>query len=319
MFGIIFVPDNIGNREYMKLIDLQVNGYLGVDFSSPDLNESDFVWACKKLIKHGVTAFLPTLITSSEQVYRKNLSLIACMSDKPEFKRHILGIHAEGPFISNIHGCVGAHNPKWTRKPNIDFLKKMQDWADGKIKILTIAAELPGAVRLCEYACKSGISVFLGHQNARLGNLEKLAKAGAKAITHLGNGMPKMVDRHNNILLYGLACDKLAAAIITDGHHLPAHLIKTIIRVKGIDSIIVISDTSPIAGMPPGKYQVLGNEAILEKNGYLHNLQKNCMVGSSSTIVECIKYLDSLSLLTKKQLQKVAYENPLKLINTLTR
>jgi N-acetylglucosamine-6-phosphate deacetylase len=149
-----------------------------------------------------------------------------------------------------------------------------------------------------------------------LSDLERLADSGAKAITHLGNGMPNMVDRHNNILLYGLACDKLAAAIITDGHHLPAHLIKTIIRVKGIDSIIVISDTSPIAGMPPGKYQVLDNEAILEKNGHLHNLQKNCMVGSFSTIVECIKYLNSLSLLTKQQLKKVAYSNPLKLINS---
>ena len=97
------------------------------------------------------------------------------MSDRPELKKHILGIHAEGPFISNIHGCVGAHNPKWTRNPNIDFLKKMQDCAGGKIKILTIAAELPGAAKLCEYACKNGISVFLGHQNARLEDLEKLA------------------------------------------------------------------------------------------------------------------------------------------------
>jgi N-acetylglucosamine-6-phosphate deacetylase len=300
----------------MKLIDLQVNGYMGVDFSSPDLRESDFVRACTRLIEHGVTAFLPTLITSSEKVYRRNLSLIARMSDKLEFKRHILGIHAEGPFISNKPGAVGAHNPDLTKEPDIDFLKKMQDWAEGKIKILTIAAELPNAEKLCKYATQNNISVFLGHQDAQLSDLERLADSGAKAITHLGNGMPNMVDRHNNILLYGLACDKLAAAIITDGHHLPAHLIKTIIRVKGIDSIIVISDTSPIAGMPPGKYQVLDNEAILEKNGHLHNLQKNCMVGSFSTIVECIKYLNSLSLLTKQQLKKVAYSNPLKLINS---
>jgi N-acetylglucosamine-6-phosphate deacetylase len=300
----------------MKLIDLQVNGYLGVDFSGPDLRESDFVLACTRLIKHGVTAFLPTLITSPQEVYKKNLALIARASDLPEIKKHILGIHVEGPFISDAPGDIGAHNPQWARKPDIDFLDKMQDWASGKIKILTMAADLPDATKVCEYATKKGISVFLGHQNAQLSDLEKLAKAGAKAITHLGNGMPNMVDRHNNILLHGLACDELAATIITDGHHLPAHLIKTIIRAKGIDNIAVISDASPIAGMPPGRYQIWGNEAILEKNGYLHDPQKNCMVGSSTTIVECMKYLDSLSILTKEYLQKIAFDNPLKLITT---
>jgi len=243
----------------MKLVDLQVNGYMGVDFSSPQLSESDFIQACLKMTKYGVTAFLPTIITSSEKLYKRNLSIIAMASDRSELKKHILGIHAEGPFISNKPGSVGAHNPKWTKKPNVEFLKKMQDWAQGKIKILTIAAELPNAAKLCEYACKNNISVFLGHQDAQLHDLEKLADAGAKAVTHLGNGMPNMVDRHDNILQYCLACEKLSATIITDGHHLPAHLIKTIIKTKGIDKIAVISDASPIAGMRPGKYIVLGN------------------------------------------------------------
>jgi N-acetylglucosamine-6-phosphate deacetylase len=300
----------------MKLIDLQVNGYMGVDFSSPDLRESDFVRACTRLIEHGVTAFLPTLITSSEKVYRRNLSLIARMSDKLEFKRHILGIHAEGPFISNKPGAVGAHNPDLTKEPDIDFLKKMQDWAEGKIKILTIAAELPNAEKLCKYATQNNISVFLGHQDAQLSDLERLADSGAKAITHLGNGMPNIVNRHDNILQYSLACDKLAVTIITDGHHLPAHLIKTIIKAKGIDNIAVISDASPIAGMPPGRYIVSGNDVVLEENGYLHNPEKKCMVGSSATMAECVKYLESLAILTKEQFQKAVYHNPLRLINS---
>jgi N-acetylglucosamine-6-phosphate deacetylase len=299
----------------MKLIDLQVNGYMGVDFSSPQMSETDFFVACLKMVKHGVNAFLPTLVTSSEKVYKKNLAIIAKVSDISDLKKHILGIHAEGPFISKEPGAVGAHNPKLTKIPDIEFLKKMQDWAQGKIRILTIAAELRGAEKLCKYACKNNISVFLGHQNAQLGDLDKLADAGAKAITHLGNGMPNLINRHNNILQYGLACDKLAATIITDGHHLPAHVIKTIIRAKGIDKIAVISDASPIAGMPPGKYNILGNNAVLEKNGLLHNPKKKCLVGSSATIVECFKYLDSLSLLGERELKKVFYDNPSKLIS----
>ncbi|HBG77618.1 MAG TPA: hypothetical protein DDW84_02045 [Phycisphaerales bacterium] len=302
----------------MKLTDLQVNGYAGVDFSSSELSESDFVSACAKLVKHGVNAFLPTVITSSEAVYKRNLSLIARMSENVEIKKHILGIHAEGPFISNKSGAVGAHNPEWTKEPDIDFLKKMQEWSNGRIKILTIAAELPNAEKLCEYATQTGISVFLGHQDAQLSDLERLADAGAKAITHLGNGMPNMVNRHDNILQYSLACDKLTATIITDGHHLPSHLIKTIIKAKGIEKIAIISDASPVAGMPPGKYQISGNDAVLEENGLFHNPTKNCMVGSSATMVECIKYMDSLGILTKEQLQKVVYHNPLKLINLQT-
>ena len=302
----------------MKLTDLQVNGYAGVDFSSSELSESDFVSACAKLVKHGVNAFLPTVITSSEAVYKRNLSLIARMSENVEIKKHILGIHAEGPFISNKSGAVGAHNPEWTKEPDIDFLKKMQEWSNGKIKILTIAAELPNAEKVCEYATRTGISVFLGHQDAQLSDLERLADAGAKAITHLGNGMPNMVNRHDNILQYSLACDKLTATIITDGHHLPSHLIKTIIKAKGIEKIAIISDASPVAGMPPGKYQISGNDAVLEENGLFHNPTKNCMVGSSATMVECIKYMDSLGILTKEQLQKVVYHNPLKLINLQT-
>ena len=302
----------------MKLTDLQVNGYAGVDFSSSELSESDFVSACAKLVKHGVNAFLPTVITSSEAVYKRNLSLIARMSENVEIKKHILGIHAEGPFISNKSGAVGAHNPEWTKEPDIDFLKKMQEWSNGRIKILTIAAELPNAEKLCEYATQTGISVFLGHQDAQLSDLERLADAGAKAITHLGNGMPNMVNRHDNILQYSLACDKLTATIITDGHHLPSHLIKIIIKAKGIEKIAIISDASPVAGMPPGKYQISGNDAVLEENGLFHNPTKNCMVGSSATMVECIKYMDSLGILTKEQLQKVVYHNPLKLINLQT-
>lgn len=297
----------------MQLIDFQVNGYMGVDFSSPNLNQEYFVTACKQLIKHGVTAFLPTLITSNEKTYCRNLRLIARASERKDLKKHILGIHAEGPFISKAPGYVGAHNPKWAKEPDIDFLKKMQNWAEGKIKIITIAAELSGSARLCEYASTKDITVFLGHQNAKLHDLEKLANAGAKALTHFGNGIPNTLDRHNNILLYGLACDKLAVTIITDGHHLPWHLIRTIIRIKGIGSTIVISDASPIAGLPPGKYKVSGNNVVLEKNGYLHNPKKKCMVGSSSTMVECVKYLKNNSLLSESQIKKVVFLNQLKM------
>ena len=146
-------------------------------------------------------------------------------------------------------------------------------------------------------------------------DLEKLVKAGAKSITHLGNGMPNLVNRHNNPLLAGLAEDSLSAMIITDGHHLPDSLINTIIKAKGILKVIVVSDASSLAGMPAGKYSYWGQEVVLEESGYLHMPARKCMAGSSATMLQCMNYLASLKLLNEEQLLEVGFYNPLKLID----
>ncbi len=293
-------------------IDLQVNGYLGTDFSDPQLTEQSCAAACEHLLAHGTAAFLPTVITSSEQVYRRNLGIIADIISSPRFKGRVLGIHAEGPFISDKPGAVGAHNPQWTRKPDIAFFDKMQQWAKGCIRLMTLAAERDGAQELCEYAVKNGTTISLGHQDADLTQLQRLSQAGAKLLTHVGNAMPNMVHRHNNSLLAALAVKELTAMIITDGHHLPVHVIEAIINAKGTDKIIITSDASPIAGMATGTYDVMGNTAVLEESGLLHNPEKQCLVGSSATMAECVEYLRSLNILTQQQILQVSNTNPLK-------
>ncbi len=301
--------------KYKYPIDLQVNGFLGVDFSSPGLTSEKALFAVESLFEHKTGSFLPTIITSDPSTYQRNLRILGQIIEQKKFNDRIPGLHIEGPFISSSPGAVGAHNPDYVRAPSIDFLKQLQEWSGGHIKILTLAAEIPGADKVTEYAVSQGISVFLGHQNASLDDLKRLALSGAKAITHLGNGMPNSVDRHNNVFFYGLAADQLSATIIADGHHLPAHLIQTIIRAKGVEKIAVVSDASPIAGMKPGSYEVMGNKAVLEENGLLHNPQKGCMVGSSATIIQCMDYLKNQNLLNDEQIHKVVYENPLKLLN----
>ena len=295
-------------------IDLQVNGYLGTDFSGENLTEEKCAAACEKLLANNTAAFLATVVTSSEDIYERNLGIIANIISRPQFKGRVLGIHAEGPFISDKPGAVGAHNPAWTKKPDKAFFDKMQNWAKGNIRILTIAAENPGAEDLCKYAVKNGTTISLGHQDADLEQLKRLSQAGAELLTHVGNAMPNMVHRHNNALLAALAVKELTAMIITDGHHLPAHVIEAIINAKGTDKIIITSDASPIAGMPPGKYNVLDNIAVLEENGLLHNPQKQCLVGSSATISECIAFIRSLNILTEQQIKQVSNINPLKVL-----
>ncbi len=296
-------------------IDLQVNGYQGVDFSNKSLNIDDCAKACKKLLDHGTAAFLATLVTSDEKCYRQNLPILAELIADSAFKDKILGIHAEGPFISKLSGAVGAHNSTWVKKPSLKFFEKMQKWAKGNIRLVTLAAELPGAVEFTKEMVRQHVTVSLGHQMAGYDDMSRLADAGAKCITHLGNGMPNMVHRHNNPLLAGLAEDRLAALIITDSHHLPDGVVKTIIKVKSAENIIVTSDASPIAGFKPGRYDVMGNTAILTENGLLHNPKKKCLVGSSFTMLECMNHLLKLNLLNEEQLFKVSFLNPLKLIN----
>ncbi len=295
-------------------VDLQVNGFLGVDFSSPTLTEADFVRACRALLARGTAAFLPTLITSPRDTYARNLPLMAEVMVRAEFRGRLLGFHLEGPFISREPGVVGAHNPAYVCDPDVALLEQLLDWAGGQVRLLTLAAELPGADDLARCAVERGIAVSVGHSFFTTADLDRLAQAGATALTHLGNGLPNMLPRHDNPLWVGLAHDAYTAMVIADGHHLPAPVLKTAVRVKGADRLIVVSDASPVAGLPPGHYRFLGNDAILEPSGRFHNPEKQCLVGSAATLAQCMAHLASLGELTAEALDQVGRINPLRLI-----
>ncbi|MBE3099458.1 MAG: amidohydrolase family protein [Planctomycetes bacterium] len=295
-------------------VDLQVNGYRGTDFSSPDLAEEAFAGACRDLLGQGTAAFLPTIVTSPLEVYRRNLALVARVCARPEFAGRLLGIHVEGPFISREPGAVGAHNPAWVLPPDVGLLERFQEWAEGRVKLLTLAAELPGAEDVARGAADLGITVSLGHQMAAEEDLARLVRAGATALTHLGNGVPTVLPRHENPIWAGLGNDDLAAMIITDGHHLPAAVVKAILRAKGVSRVAVTSDQSPLAGLPPGRYRAMGADVVLEPSGRLHIPEKGCLAGSASTMLECMNHLASLGLLGLEELEAVGFHNPLRII-----
>jgi len=295
-------------------VDLQVNGYAGVDFSAPTLDVDGFVYACRSLSASGTAGFQPTLITSRREVYERNLGIIAGVMKRAEFKDLLIGIHLEGPFLSPMEGARGAHNPGWMVKPDADYLRQLQAWAEGKIRMMTIAAELDGAAELARCAAEASITVALGHHLARADDLERLRASGARVLTHLGNAVPTMLPRHDNPILAGLANDGLFATIITDGHHLPADLIRVFVRVKGVSRLAVVSDASPIAGLSPGRYQTLGNEVVLDECGKLYSPETGYLVGSSAMMLDCMNYLASLQLLRPEDLVRLGLDNPLKLV-----
>ena len=295
-------------------VDLQVNGYNGVDFSDPALSEEDFLRAADGVFRSGTALFLPTIVTSAPEVYSRNPALMRRAAEKHGLLDRIPGVHLEGPFISPKPGAVGAHNPQWVQTATAPAVERLFQQGEGFIRMMTFGADAPGVANAIRQACELGIAVSVGHHLADAAEIRAAADAGARTLTHLGNGIPNSIDRHRNPIWAGLAEDRLTAMIITDGHHLPAEVVKVICRCKGAEKIIVTSDASPAAGFKPGRYHVLGNDAILEPGGRLYNPEKQCLVGSASILAQCMAFLESLEIFSEAELLQVGRTNALALL-----
>ncbi len=295
-------------------VDLQVNGYAGVDFSGPDLSVQRIREAVGSLVDRGTVAFCPTVITSPVEIYERNLPLLAQAMDEPDLKPHLLGIHLEGPFISPEDGARGAHNLKHTRLPDAGLLDTLLSWSDDRVSLVTLAPELPGALELIPRVLEAGAVVSLGHHLAGREVIAGACDQGAAVSTHLGNGIPNVLPRHPNPILDQLDENRLAATIITDGHHLPDSFIRVVFRQKTPERVIVVSDSAPIAGRPPGVYETLGQKVVLEESGRLWNPEGDHLVGSSSCLLECMNNLADIGILSEGELWTVGWRNPLELL-----
>ena len=291
----------------MKCFDLQVNGAFGTDFSNPAITEDAFIRCVEKILAKGVTRFLPTFPTSAMETYRRNLPMLDKLIDSHGLRYALPGFHIEGPFISKQPGAVGAHNPAWVLPPDIKTLDELISLANGHISILTVAAELPGIKEFISHAHDKGICVSLGHEIA---SEDDINQSGADTMTHLGNGLPNLIDRHHNPIWTGLSKDDMTIMAITDGHHLPVNVLKCYLRCKGVDRFIAVSDACFVAGLPPGRYDSGINEGVLEPNGKYHNPAKKCLIGASMLLPECAAVLKRENLLSDADIERVCWINP---------
>lgn len=295
-------------------VDIQVNGFLGVDFSSVDLKLDDIRSVTRYLVSHGTAAYCPTICTGSMEMYHRNLPLFIEAMDDPELGGHLLGLHLEGPFISSEPGARGVHDQQFVRRPSVEEFKRFLDWSDGNIAVLTVAPGELGVEELIRFAVGQGVLVSIGHHFAPNEALQKAVDAGAAFCTHLGNGIPNRIDRHNNPIWWQMACDNLSAGLITDGFHLPAAFIKVALRAKGVGRLVVTSDASAPAGLEPGSYQFMGKSVLLEPCGRISCPESGGLAGSGSTMFECMNHMSSLQLLSEDDLWKIGRDNPLKLL-----
>lgn len=263
------------------LIDNQVNGYSGVDFSAGSLDEDSMLKAVESIWKEGVTSFLPTIITNSHENLINNFSNLKKVLENDLLRKAIPGFHLEGPYISPLEGFYGCHPAQYVRKPMWDEFMKFQEAAGGNIIEVTIAPELEGACEFIKLCRKSGIIAAIGHTNASREQIAAAVDCGARISTHLGNGCANMIDRHRNPIWPQLANDLLTTSIIADGHHLLPEELKVFYRVKGPDNLILVSDVTYLTGMPPGKYTYLGSEVVYTDDGLVRNPALNCLAGAS--------------------------------------
>ncbi|HEU0175834.1 MAG TPA: N-acetylglucosamine-6-phosphate deacetylase [Blastocatellia bacterium] len=244
------------------LIDIQINGYDGVDFNDPNTKADQIVAAARNLWRTGVTGFCPTIITESYEHISKCVSnLVRAADQTPEFARAMIGIHVEGPFISPEDGPRGAHPKRHARAPDWIEFQRWQDAARGRIRIVTLSPEWPGAIDFIERAAASGVVVAIGHTAAAPAQIADAARAGARLSTHLGNGSHAKIDRHPNYIWEQLANDDLWASFIVDGHHLPPSVVKCFLRSKGVARSILVTDAIAAASKPAGRYR-LGNVEV---------------------------------------------------------
>lgn len=237
-------------------IDLQVNGYDGCDLNAESITPEVVIALAQKLIAVGVTTFLPTLITAAEDRILAALRTIAEARRSSALTEHAIPcVHIEGPAISPVDGPRGAHPRNHVRAPDIREFERWQAASGGLVGMVTLSPHWESALPYIAELTRKGCVVAIGHTDAAPERIHAAAEAGAQLSTHLGNGVANHLPRHPNLLWAQLADDRLTATFIADGHHLQADTLQTMLRAKGLERSILVSDTVALAGMPPGLYQ----------------------------------------------------------------
>jgi N-acetylglucosamine-6-phosphate deacetylase len=201
------------------------------------------------------------------------------------------GFHVEGPHISAEDGPRGAHPRPWVRPPDLEEFRRWQDATAGRVRIVTLAPEWPGALDYIETIAAAGVVAAIGHTQATRRQIADAVSAGATLSTHLGNGAHSVLPRHPNYIWEQLAEDRLMADFIVDGIHLDAAYLKVALRAKGIERAVLITDAVTPANAPPGRYRFGELEVDMTPDGRVVLAGTDRLAGSGLRIDRGIENL----------------------------
>jgi N-acetylglucosamine-6-phosphate deacetylase len=273
------------------LVDLQVNGYRGIDFSDPQFTYEQAESIASQMFAQGLTEFLPTVTTNAPVALIEIMQrLDQAFSASNKFSAIAAGIHLEGPFISSEDGPRGAHPARFCTAPDWQWFERWQSASGNRIRLITLSPEYDGTDQFIRQTVDAGVKVAIGHTRADSQQIAAAVAAGATLSTHLGNGAHAQIRRHPNYIWDQLACDGLYASLIVDGHHLPPNVVKSFVRCKGIEHSILVSDLTSLAGKPPGVYgnTVLGDVEVLADGKLVVAGQQQYLAGATLPLIECI-------------------------------
>ena len=311
-------PPTGASRDWISpgWLDLQVNGFEGHDPNAVGAEASATIGMVRALWAHGVAGVCPTICTQSENHMLAALRAVAeaCEQD-PLVAASVVGIHVEGPHIATEDGPRGAHPLEHVRRPDVAEYRRWQDAAGGRIRLVTLAPERTGAIPFIERLVAKGIVVALGHTPAGGNAIRAAVDAGARISTHLGNGCAAMLPRHDNPIWHQLANDELLASVIADGHHLPHDVLKSIIRGKTPNRMILTCDASPLAGLPPGRYAEWGSEFDVLANGKIAVPGTPYLAGSGVFTDHCVSHILNATDATVAQAVEMASVRPRQLLS----
>ena len=253
-------------------IDLQVNGFAGVDYNDPQTSCERIAASIRTLFTTGVTKFFPTIITGSQErmvgaVRNLTKSLLELDGNKQPESHAFAGFHIEGPHLSPEDGPRGAHPLEHIRPPDTGEFHRWQEAADGMVKLVTISPEWPEMPAYVSEIVRHGVVASIGHTKASPEQIQACVDAGARMSTHIGNAAHATLHKTQNYIWDQLANDRLTASFVVDGIHLPAHFIRASMRAKGLENCVLVTDAVAPAMCQPGPYKLGQVEVELKENG----------------------------------------------------
>lgn len=260
------------------------------------------------LAGHGVGSYLPTTMTAPVDTMLRSLEGLAALIQQGTRLpgAQPVGIHVEGPFLSHVK--KGAHPPQHLLAPNVAFFDRMWQAAEGNIRLMTIAPELPGALEVIARATSLGVRVSLGHSNATLAEAERGVAAGAVSATHTFNAMRPFDQREPGILGAVLSDDRVYAELICDGLHVHPSAVRLFWKAKGSERAILITDAMSAAGMPDGVYKL--GELDVRVEGGRCLVGENTLAGSTLTLDAAVSNFVQSSGASLEQAVQLASRNP---------
>jgi len=275
----------MSSRQKSSLFDFQVNGFAGIDFQSDSLTLEQMRHAVGALEDHSMSAVFFTLITDDvDSLCRKFENIESIRSRDERIASVIRGYHLEGPWLSRESGYCGAHPVEHMGEAKVEDYRRLREASGGRLKLITLAPEIKGALAVVDSAVNDGIRISLGHTNASDAAIDDAITAGATLATHVGNGVPLSLDRHDNIIQRLLARDELIACFIPDGIHLPPLVLKNFYRAKPKGMAFFTTDCMAAAGASPGRYRIGPHEVEVGPDGVVHLPGESQFAGSSLTL-----------------------------------